>query len=170
MREGLERLRVAWRRDGFIHGDVRWENLVVAPDSTVRLVDWERASPGDPLFDLGAAAAEYLRSWLSSVAAGPTADLEQLQRFADRPFAVMAPELRSLWQAYADGRELDSAARRTTFARCVPFVAVRLIASAFEQTQETERLTAEVALTLQTAENLFAWPWQASARALGIDP
>ncbi len=176
MREGLERLRLVWRQDGFIHGDLRWENCIVAPDPgsysgvTVRLVDWERASPGDPCFDLGAAAAEYLRSWLSSVAEGSPADLEHVVRSADAPFEAMTPELRSMWQAYAHRRQLDATARRNTLARFLPFVAVRLIVSAFEQTQDNERLTSEVVLTLQAAENLFAWPWQAIARTLALDP
>ena len=51
--------------DRLIHGDWRLDNLVLDPDdlSTVRAVlDWEMATVGDPLMDLGAALAYWVQS------------------------------------------------------------------------------------------------------------
>ncbi len=48
-----------------IHGDWRFDNLVVDPEqpSTVRAVlDWEMATVGDPLMDLGAALAYWVQA------------------------------------------------------------------------------------------------------------
>ena len=48
-----------------IHGDWRFDNLVVDPDNlaTVRAVlDWEMATVGDPLMDLGAALAYWVQA------------------------------------------------------------------------------------------------------------
>jgi aminoglycoside phosphotransferase (APT) family kinase protein len=48
-----------------IHGDWRFDNLVVDPDdlSRVRAVlDWEMATVGDPLMDLGAALAYWVQA------------------------------------------------------------------------------------------------------------
>jgi aminoglycoside phosphotransferase (APT) family kinase protein len=48
-----------------IHGDWRFDNLVVDPDdlSTVRAVlDWEMATVGDPLMDLGASLAYWVQA------------------------------------------------------------------------------------------------------------
>lgn len=178
LRMGLERLRTHWRRQGFIHGDIRWENWVIGSDAgapppgtpPVSLVDWERAGLGDPCFDLGAAIAEYLRAWLSSMTPEPTPDVDRLAGSAKWPLEAMTQELRSLWRAYADGRALGRRARRTTLACSVPFAAARLVAAAFEHTQDHEQVIPEVLLMLQTASNLFAWPWQASVRAIGLEP
>ena len=55
-------------------------------------------------------------------------------------------------------------------ARCMDFAAVRLIAAAFEQTGEAERLPAGAGRAVQLAESLFAWPWDASAHLIGVVP
>ena len=51
--------------DRLIHGDWRFDNLVLDPDnlSIVRAVlDWEMATVGDPLMDLGAALAYWVQA------------------------------------------------------------------------------------------------------------
>ena len=51
--------------DRLIHGDWRFDNLVLDPDdlSNVRAVlDWEMATVGDPLMDLGAALAYWVQA------------------------------------------------------------------------------------------------------------
>lgn len=40
--------------------DMKWDNVVVRPDGTVVLLDWELAGLGDPAVDLGFLLAEYL--------------------------------------------------------------------------------------------------------------
>jgi Phosphotransferase enzyme family len=61
--EGLERLRAEWRRDGPMHGDLRWDNAVVEPDPAtgqerVVLVDWEFIDVGDFGWDVAGAMAD----------------------------------------------------------------------------------------------------------------
>lgn len=46
-----------------VHNDFRLDNLVLAPDLQIRAVlDWEMATLGDPLMDLGAALAYWVQS------------------------------------------------------------------------------------------------------------
>jgi aminoglycoside phosphotransferase (APT) family kinase protein len=48
-----------------IHGDFRLDNLVLAPDDPTRIVgvlDWEMATIGDPLMDLGGALAYWVQA------------------------------------------------------------------------------------------------------------
>ncbi len=48
-----------------IHGDYRLDNLVLAPDDPTRIVgvlDWELATVGDPLMDLGASLAYWVQA------------------------------------------------------------------------------------------------------------
>lgn len=48
-----------------VHNDFRFDNLVLAPDDPTRLVgvlDWELATAGDPLMDLGSALAYWVQA------------------------------------------------------------------------------------------------------------
>ncbi|MEX1165029.1 MAG: phosphotransferase family protein [Nitriliruptor sp.] len=48
-----------------VHGDWRFDNLVLAPDDPSRIVgvlDWELATVGDPLMDLGASLAYWVQA------------------------------------------------------------------------------------------------------------
>jgi aminoglycoside phosphotransferase (APT) family kinase protein len=174
--DGLDRLRDGWRHEAFIHGDFCWENCILSslPASLnaprIQLVDWERASGGDPCFDLGAAIAEYLRCWLWSMTVQPTADAERLARSATRPLEAMRSEVAALWNAYVHVRGLDLAGGRRILARTIDYAAVRLVAAAFEQTHEVQRPSAAAVLAVQVAENLLTWRWEASARMVGIEP
>jgi aminoglycoside phosphotransferase (APT) family kinase protein len=53
------------RPHALIHNDFRFDNLVLAPDDPTRIVgvlDWEMATVGDPLMDLGAALAYWVQA------------------------------------------------------------------------------------------------------------
>lgn len=52
-------------RSGVIHNDYKLDNLVLAPEDPTRIVgifDWEMATVGDPLMDLGAALAYWVQA------------------------------------------------------------------------------------------------------------
>ncbi|TPG15986.1 phosphotransferase family protein [Pedococcus bigeumensis] len=52
-------------RSGVIHNDYKLDNLVLAEDDPTRIVgifDWEMATIGDPLMDLGAALAYWIQA------------------------------------------------------------------------------------------------------------
>lgn len=40
--------------------DMKWDNVIVRPDSTIALLDWELAGLGDPAVDVGFLLAEHL--------------------------------------------------------------------------------------------------------------
>ena len=53
------------RRHGLIHNDYRFDNLVLDPEDPTRIVgvlDWEMATVGDPLMDLGGALAYWVEA------------------------------------------------------------------------------------------------------------
>lgn len=62
-----------------IHNDFRFDNLVLAPDDPTQIVgvlDWELATLGDPLMDLGSALAYWVQAddnrWFKSFRRQPT--------------------------------------------------------------------------------------------------
>ncbi len=69
----------AERGAAFIHNDYKYDNLVLDPDDPTRIVgvlDWEMATVGDPLMDLGTALGYWVEEGdpepMKAVAFGPT--------------------------------------------------------------------------------------------------
>jgi aminoglycoside phosphotransferase (APT) family kinase protein len=84
--------------EAFIHNDYKFDNLVISPDEPSRIIgvlDWEMATAGDPLMDLGTA----LGYWVEET------DAEPLKAFSFGP--TFAPG------AYTRARLVDEYARLT---------------------------------------------------------
>jgi hypothetical protein len=88
----LARLRADWRPARIIHGDSKAANILILPDDTLRLIDWEIAGKGDPLWDLGG----LVHSLLIPNPGGHPELLDQAQARA-RPLAE------ALWSGYRAG-------------------------------------------------------------------
>lgn len=90
-------------RAALIHNDYKYDNLVLDPDDPTRIlavVDWEMATIGDPLLDLGTTLCYWVQA----------DDPEPLRRFAFGPTrAPGTPTRRQLADRYAErsGRHLD---------------------------------------------------------------
>ncbi|MEH2063944.1 MAG: phosphotransferase [Nostoc sp.] len=89
------------------HNDLKLNNILLAKDweqnignNTIRLIDWERCSWGDPAFDLGTLIGSYLRIWLSSMITNKTMSIDQSLRMATTPLEVMQPSIANLLIAY----------------------------------------------------------------------
>ncbi|HON23791.1 MAG TPA: phosphotransferase, partial [Syntrophales bacterium] len=58
-----ERMPATSPATAFIHNDYRFDNVVLAPEDPLRIIgvlDWEMATVGDPLMDLGGALAYWV--------------------------------------------------------------------------------------------------------------
>ena len=64
-RAALAEARADWRPACLMHGDLKWDNCLVARPvraaaCTVRIIDWEGAGAGDPAWDVAGLVQEYL--------------------------------------------------------------------------------------------------------------
>jgi aminoglycoside phosphotransferase (APT) family kinase protein len=170
----LDELRASPRDDASIHGDVRWDNVLTAraPGGTstrgarVLLLDWECAGPGDPSQDVGAFFGEYLGDWMRSI---PIVDPDEPGRLivsAGRPLARMRPAINAFWHAYCDHAEGEGDGH--LLRRAARFAAVRVLASAYEESLARSALSASAHFALQLSTNILRRPDQAIAHLLGI--
>ena len=93
-----------------IHNDYRFDNLVLGPDDPVRVVgvlDWEMATVGDPLMDLGGMLAYWVEAGddeffqlfrrQPTTAPGMWTRWQVVERYCDRMGFAMTPET---WRCY----------------------------------------------------------------------
>jgi Phosphotransferase enzyme family len=165
---GLDRAARAWTTGCFIHGDLRAANVLVRVDpdgsTDIRLVDWELARLGDPIWDVAALVQDLLLYWVGGLdPRGPDADIARIVGTAQVPWTVLQPAVRALWHAY------------TTAAATVPdaewlasMTAVWTLQSVLEMAERRVHLPAHSVLLLQMAENLLVDPGRATSELLGI--
>jgi aminoglycoside phosphotransferase (APT) family kinase protein len=97
----LDELRTGWRHEALIHFDLSGDNVLLGDSSSgepaVRLIDWELAGLGDPMYDVGSVLSQMLthalRRRISSASSGVPEDLWQLARHNALRFVTAYREL-----------------------------------------------------------------------------
>jgi len=157
-------LRYEYRFDSLIHGDMKWDNLVLANSDRagrqpeLRIADWELVDLGDPSWDIAGVFASFLAYALAFPG------MLQSTGYAADPrdrIAQMRPAMRSFWAAYADARQLGALASRQYLERCLRFAAVRLAYAVFEILYGSPQMTPAMLAMLQTGQHIVANPSRA---------
>ena len=172
----LDELSATWVEDGLIHGDVKWENFNLCasrpggPRDQLKLLDWETAGAGDTAWDVGSVFGAYLSSWILTMPVTGELPPESFVALARFPLVDMQPAMRAFWARYVERRGWDADESSRRLARVMPFVAARLILTAFEQLQSVSRISGSAIALLQVASNVFERPDDAAQHLLGLQP
>lgn len=161
----LDAVGMEWRFDSLIHGDMKWDNVMVfpSPDGGLdfRIVDWELADIGDADWDVGAVLQSFLTPWILSMPIASGLPPEYYVGMAAQPIESMRPVLYAFWDAYSDTRGFTEAERKLALARSVRFAAARLVWGIFEQRRHAAQLDAAALAALQVSYNILKKPEQA---------
>ena len=161
----LDALREAWSQQALVHNDVKWENLLLADAGTASpglwIVDREDAAEGDPLWDVGCAAAAHLGAWLRTIDVTRSTGSDGLHTLARIPLMRRPrPSARSGTHTSTAARWLTRTGAATRTAR---FAGARLLVSAHESTQAGGRFGPHLVLYAQMGANLLTRPESALA-------
>ena len=172
----LDGLGRGWRPGGLIHGDAKWDNMVVSvPPGPARflLVDWELAAAGDPRWDVGTVLSTFLSAWVMSIPMAPStagdADLGRMLRRAWFPLTRSHVAARRFWRSYAGTAGLAGAAERDFRDEAVAYCGGRLVQTAYEYLQLAAHPTANAICLVQLAANILRAPQRAAEVLLGLD-
>lgn len=167
----LDDVRDGWRSTALIHGDARWDNFLIERHGrrpSLRLIDWESASWGDPCWDAGAFLSDYLGYWLFSIPVAGDLPPDRLAAQARVPLTRLQPAMRTFWAVYTACLGLSNAEADEWLVRTVRYAAVRLIERALEQMDVRIDLSGMVIFLLQMSMNMLRRPEAAAAQLLGI--
>jgi len=178
--ESLRSLKSLWQPTSLLHGDLRWDNIVLSvPDgderaagrvvrvkslSRVWLIDWEFLQVGDPHWDLACFIAEIVWYWLASL---PTdAERPPDVSSAARPIASQQPAIAAFLAGHRAA--YPDFASRFDCCQLVVWLAMRLLGGVYERTQRQRKIDRTCVLALQLAENLLHEP-SAGVALLGLE-
>lgn len=115
------------------HNDLKLNNILLHQDwptierPSIRLIDWERSSWGDPAFDLGTLLGSYLQLWLGSLIISSALSIEESLRLATIPLESLQPSMSNLVLAYLDSFPEIVRLRPDFIKRVVQFAGFSLI-------------------------------------------
>ncbi len=154
--------------DALVHGDLRWENVLVAPgtEAKVWLVDWEMGGAGERAWDVACFSAACVSAWLCSIPSVPSLGPDQLAAEAALPMDVLALGLSAFWTAYREAAQGTHA--KSWVERCAQLAAVRLVYRGFESTQFDVGLEPAPVAHLQVAARILEDPVRSAHELLGM--
>jgi hypothetical protein len=162
LRHALDELRADWRAETLIHGDLRFENCVLARDQrrdpAITLVDWEMVDIGDRSWDVGAILQAYLCAWMMSRPLERDTSSLPAGTFARHVLREIGTPLREFWEAYATALGRHGAASDALLVRCMKFGAARMIQSAYEHVQFSSHVSPHGADLLQLSAGILEHP------------
>jgi hypothetical protein len=167
----LAGLGAEWRFDSLIHGDMKWDNVLVFPVGKTmdfRIADWEMADFGDAAWDVGAILQSFLTTWILSMPIGSGLPPEAYIGMAAQPLEGMRPVLKAFWRVYAETRGFDGRKQRQELERCMRFGAARLVWSAVEQRMYVAQVDPAAAALLQVGLNILKDPLRAVQELLDV--
>lgn len=170
----LINLAERWKRRAeaeaqLIHGDLKLENCCVRTGSKrIRIVDWELAGLGDPLWDAGAVLADLASTWLMSAPIPTGSEPAEVIADARIPIGSLRAAGREFWDAYAAVRDLAGDARKAALRDTMSYAAARLLQLAYEHLQGYSDLTGHSVAHAQLSENMMRRPIDGAAQILGI--
>ena len=125
----LDALGAEWRFDSLIHGDMKWDNVLVYPAGDgldFRIADWEMADFGDAAWDVGAVLQSFFSTWIMSMPIASGLPPEAYIGMAAEPVEAMRPVLGLSGRLT---RKCEASAKRRagrSSIRCMRFGAARL--------------------------------------------
>lgn len=147
-----------------VHNDLKINNILLdlnweQPRSPViRLIDWERASWGDPASDLGSILGSYLELWLEGLIVSSSFSINESLQLANTPLELIQPSLVAIVSSYLDSFSAISTARPDPSDRAIQFAGLALIQRIEASVYEDRLFGNRQIMMLQVAKQLICTP------------
>lgn len=153
----LDRLRSQYHPNALIHGDMKFDNVLLLPGPEIRIIDWELADSGEDLWDTGAVLQSYITACVLATQGTMAVRLEPVQ-----------PAMRAFWDEYVRARGIPEGQSEAYLERCVAYAGARMLQTALETLVFSPGMNAHVALALQCSLNILRDSTAAVREILGM--
>lgn len=163
------------------HNDLKLNNILLAnnwqemiaqksslANSIIRLIDWEKATWGDPAYDLGILISSYLQAWLLSLITSKTISLEETLNLAKTPLNLVQPSITALTRAYLHNFPEILKLRPNFLQQIVQFAGLGLFSTILSIIQHQKTFSNQGICMLQVAKSLLCRPEQSISTVFGI--
>lgn len=170
----LEDLRYAWSGNTLIHGDIKLINFIhVAGNSAseMKLIDWEIADIGDPMWDVAGLLQSLLTLWIFSQNPNPMLQNQSQPGMEFLTWESTLSACHTFWLSYRKSRAyahpdqaLDSAENRQ---KVIHFTAARMLQTACESTIASNEISPQSNRIVQMVMQMITAPQAWTTQILG---
>ncbi len=154
----IDKVASQWEVSSLIHGDIKWMNFIVMPNNEdVKLIDWEIADLGDPLWDVAGVFQSYFSAWVLSFNNQNIQQHQQMQGTEFLSIESITPVVKLLWNTYASAQKFSVTEAKEKLLKTISYMAARMIQTAFENNMaQQQQMYPNSARILQFCNHILA--------------
>ncbi|WP_343624325.1 phosphotransferase family protein [Flavobacterium lindanitolerans] len=157
----LSQLGATWQYTHLIHGDIKWINFLAIENEngiSQRLIDWELADIGDPMWDVAGLLQSYVATWLLGFDNNnPFSNkLPEHMKFYD--LKNMQPSAQAFIYQYIEEKSIPESDHPAFFTRLMQFTAARILQTSIEGITFNTKIEANNMRCIQLAFNIMENP------------
>jgi hypothetical protein len=183
--ESLEQAKLeaiaTWHPCCVVHNDLNVANILVHQDwegvqatieacdrSLIKIIDWERCSWGDPVFDVAHLIANYIILWLSSMVIDPAMSMEESINSATITLEDVRPSIIAFTQEYLQHFPEITNYFPEFFKKLIQFIGLSLIIQTQAKIEYHKLLANSDIYALQVAKSLLCRPQSSFSSIFGM--
>lgn len=161
LQSSLARLASRWSHTHLIHGDIKWINFLLTQNESgtaQRLIDWELADLGDPLWDVAGLLQSHVVSWLFGFDDNDPHSTQLPQQMEPYNIKRMQPSAKAFTEEYMRLTNITSEQRAEFLLKAMQYTAARITQTSIEGVTFLSKIGANNMRGVQLAHNIFKDP------------
>lgn len=152
----IEAVASQWVTNSLIHGDIKWMNFIVLPnDKEIKLVDWEIADLGDPMWDVAGVFQSYFSSWVLSFNNQNTQQHEKMSGTEFLTLEAILSVVKIFWDTYTKKQKFSSTEKNEKLLKTLSYMSIRMVQTAFENNMSQTQLLPNSVRIIQFCDNIL---------------
>lgn len=154
----IQHIKDNWVRTSLIHGDIKWVNLLVHDlhdKPKLKLIDWEIADIGDPMWDIAGILTALVTHELLYKNPGVQTPSYMPIQTGLRDMEKAWPIFKQFWGGYIRKRKSGQMEASVALSKCIQYTGGRLIQSAVEHNMMFPQLQPNATRLLQASYTIL---------------
>lgn len=171
LQNALINLAASWQYTHFIHGDIKWINFLAIEDSEgfkQKLIDWELADIGDPMWDVAGLIQSYITVWLLGFDNTDPSNYKLPEYMQPYDIKNTQSSARAFLYKYIELQQYPEYYHNTFLIRVIQLTAARIIQTSVEGITYNTKIEANNMRCIQLAFNIMKDPVVALYELLNI--
>lgn len=171
LQNALINLAISWNYTHLIHGDIKWINFMVTQDEkgfTQKLIDWELADIGDPLWDVAGLMQSYISVWLLGFDNNDPAGYQLPEYMQAYDIKNTQSSAQAFLYEYMAIQKYPESYYGTILAKIIQLTAARIIQTSLEGITYNSKIEANNMRCIQLAFNIMSNPFNALQELFNI--